>query len=194
MLSTVSHQLPPGDSRGVLKSNQNTSDEGSEATGWDSALHHTLGVYALNAESSCREVLWDQRWMCAGQARGRPLDRWLSRVQSGQPPGRRRGWGARAVGLSLALGRTGWGTCCCSGVSGVKAPGGLERASVSAMGRAGHGLWDSGLKPSAPAWKCGLLPARWGVPGPSWGGWVLQGGSFLGLGVRRSGGRRSGWT
>lgn len=61
MLFTVSHQLMPGDSSGVLKSNQNTSEERSEATGWDSALHHTLGVYTLNPESSCREVLWNQR-------------------------------------------------------------------------------------------------------------------------------------
>ena len=43
-----------------LKSNQNTSEECLEATGWDSALHHTLGVYTLNPES-CREVLWNQR-------------------------------------------------------------------------------------------------------------------------------------
>lgn len=61
MLFTHSHQLTPGDSRWILKSNQNTSEEGSEAARWDFALHCTLGVYVLNTEPSCREVLWDQR-------------------------------------------------------------------------------------------------------------------------------------
>lgn len=65
MLFTHSHQLTPGDSRWILKSNQNTTEELSEAAGWDSALHCTLGVYALNTEPSCGEVLWDQRRLCA---------------------------------------------------------------------------------------------------------------------------------
>lgn len=186
-----SHQLPPLETVVGLKSNQNTSDEGSEATvGFCFASY--AGVYALNAESSCREVLWDQRWMCAGRCRGQTTGQAAVRSAERTASGRRRGVGARwAVGLSLALGRQGVGDHAAARVSGGRPPE-PERASAAAMAAAPR-PWGSGPKASAPAWKCGLLPARWGCSGPSWGGWVLQGGSFLGLGVRRSGGRRSGW-
>lgn len=121
-----------------------------------------LGVYALNAESSCREVLWDQRWMCAGQVQGRPLDRRLSGVQSGQPPGRRRGWGARAVGLSLALGRTGVGDMLLLGSVWSEGPG---------RARAGERVSDGprGLRAEA----LGTCLEVWAPPGALGGAWAF---------------------
>lgn len=69
----------------------------------------------------------------------------LSRVQGRHPPGRRRGWGTRAVGLSLALGRTGgaedvlllgsvWSEGPGEGSSG-------ERVHVGTVQASAAGLW-----------------------------------------------------
>lgn len=102
--------------------------------------------------------------MCQASVGNRPL----SRVQGRQPPGRRRGWGTRAVGLSLALGRT-------RGAEDVLLLGSVwsEGPGEGLTGRVCPRGDCAGLSSWAVGWSQGHLPGR---VGSSWG---IEG--FLGL-------------